>query len=264
VDNRTDGKLNGPQKDASKTRTITFPEDSGTHTVKYVMDAGSEKDLYKDKAVGEWTVLTIETDCAPPPIRPTCTTVEGSVTLTAPEYVGDVLTLVTTDDEQGSWLIPFEGTLADIGTVLEVDADPSQFVGLWIYVDGMGWIVYEEGYYGGDLWSNTTFPGIDPKHGYAAGAPIGDYIALYGDLGAEAWLLYGSSEPGSTAVTSVTVGCTTYTFDFEEAIIVPEEPVVPASSGLPATGGDVTLPLGLAGILLALGGAVAIGRRVFR
>lgn len=72
VDNRTDtngdGKLdlNGPQKDASKTRTITFPEDSGIHTVSYRVDAGSENKLYKGLPVGEWTELTIDSDCIPP------------------------------------------------------------------------------------------------------------------------------------------------------------------------------------------------------
>lgn len=65
VDNRTDGKLNGPQKDVSKTRTIAFAEDTGTHTVEYRIDAGSEKNLYKDTPLNEWVVLTVESDCEP-------------------------------------------------------------------------------------------------------------------------------------------------------------------------------------------------------
>lgn len=63
VDNRTDGKLNGPQKDRSVTRTITFPEDSGVHTVRYRVQAGSEDELYKNLPVGEWTEFTVETNC---------------------------------------------------------------------------------------------------------------------------------------------------------------------------------------------------------
>jgi hypothetical protein len=63
VDNRTNGKLDGPQKDQSKTRTITFAEDSGDHTVRYRVDAGSEKNLYKGLPVGEWTEITVNTDC---------------------------------------------------------------------------------------------------------------------------------------------------------------------------------------------------------
>lgn len=70
VDNRTDGKLNGPQKDQSKTRTISFPEDSGTHTIEYRIDAGSEKNLYVGTSLNEWVTLTIETDCQPNVVIP--------------------------------------------------------------------------------------------------------------------------------------------------------------------------------------------------
>lgn len=66
VDNRTDGKLNGPQKDVTKSKIFTFPEDSGTHTIRYRVDAGSENQLYKNKPVGEWTEFTVESDCIPP------------------------------------------------------------------------------------------------------------------------------------------------------------------------------------------------------
>lgn len=64
--------LNGPQQDVSATRTITFPEDSGTHTVSYRVAAGTENSLYRNKPVGEWTDLTVETDCL------------GDATVTAP------------------------------------------------------------------------------------------------------------------------------------------------------------------------------------
>lgn len=79
VDNRTGGTLSGPQKDATKTRTITFPEDSGTHTVSYRVDAGSENTLYVGLPVGTWTDLVIETNCAadvvipnPPVVKDVC------------------------------------------------------------------------------------------------------------------------------------------------------------------------------------------------
>lgn len=72
VDNRTNGTLTGPQKDVSKTRTITFPEDSGVHTVSYRVAAGTERDLYQNKPVGEWTDLTVQSDCL------------GDATVTAP------------------------------------------------------------------------------------------------------------------------------------------------------------------------------------
>jgi|GEM_PF-4466811 len=69
VDNRTDTDnngtldLNGPQQDRSVTRTITFPEDSGTHTVSYVVNAGSENQLYVGLPVGTPTTRTVESDC---------------------------------------------------------------------------------------------------------------------------------------------------------------------------------------------------------
>ncbi len=69
VDNRTDTDgngsldLNGPQKDASKTRSIAFDACSGDHTVSYRVDAGSEMDLYKNLPVGTWTDLSITAPC---------------------------------------------------------------------------------------------------------------------------------------------------------------------------------------------------------
>lgn len=63
VDNRTNGTLSGPQQDQSRTRTITFAEDSGDHTVRYRVDAGSENSLYRGLPVGEWTEITVNTDC---------------------------------------------------------------------------------------------------------------------------------------------------------------------------------------------------------
>ena len=58
VDNRGEGP-----DDQTETREITFPEDSGVHTVKYRVDAGTEADLYLGKAVGGWKELTVQTDC---------------------------------------------------------------------------------------------------------------------------------------------------------------------------------------------------------
>lgn len=59
VDNRTGGELSGPQKDETRTRTLTFNPGSGTHTVRYRVQAGSEKDLYVGLPVGEWTYFTV-------------------------------------------------------------------------------------------------------------------------------------------------------------------------------------------------------------
>jgi hypothetical protein len=246
-------------KDAWDETVIDVPAQDGTpakvNTVTVIIDGVTVEDgtsfghsftkVYPlgDKYVAHnWTVTVTAWDdskysftesgtsepCSPPVILPACTTVTGSQTFSGPEYVGDALTLVTTEQEQGYWQAPFSGTLADIGTQLAVSADPASEVGLWIWVDDLNaWIVYEEGQYGGDLWSKTAITGIPAGHGYAAAAQIEKYIALYGNSPAEAWLLYGTSEAGSTAVSSVTVGCTTYTFKYVPDVIevTPAAPV---------------------------------------
>ena len=57
----------GPMdSDASRTLTITFPEDSGTHTVSYKVTYGSENTLYKNLPVGTATEVTVQSDCLPP------------------------------------------------------------------------------------------------------------------------------------------------------------------------------------------------------
>lgn len=67
VDNRTNGALNGPVKDQSASRTISFAEDTGTHEVRYRVQAGTERDLYQGKPVGEWVTVVVDSDCEPNP-----------------------------------------------------------------------------------------------------------------------------------------------------------------------------------------------------
>lgn len=47
----------------SNSKTFTFPEDSGTHTVEYVVNAGTESDLYRGKPVGQITTINVESNC---------------------------------------------------------------------------------------------------------------------------------------------------------------------------------------------------------
>lgn len=89
VDNRTDGGLGGPQKDQTGSKTFTFGEDTGVHTIAYVVKAGSENDLYVGLPVGEWTEFTVESDCqenttVPPTTQPPVTTAQPPVTTTEP------------------------------------------------------------------------------------------------------------------------------------------------------------------------------------
>lgn len=58
VDNRGDAP-----DDQTGTYTVTFPEDSGTHNVRYKVSSGAEQDLYVGLPVGEFTTTTVESDC---------------------------------------------------------------------------------------------------------------------------------------------------------------------------------------------------------
>lgn len=61
VDNRGDAP-----DDQTGTYAVTFPEDSGTHAVRYKVSSGAEADLYAGLPVGEFTTVTVESDCQPP------------------------------------------------------------------------------------------------------------------------------------------------------------------------------------------------------
>ncbi|HET8926397.1 MAG TPA: hypothetical protein VFN24_01030 [Microbacterium sp.] len=73
VDNRGDAS-----DDQTGTYTVTFPEDSGVHNVRYKVSSGAEADLYVGLPVGEFTTVQVESDCvAPEPIEPTETPAPG-------------------------------------------------------------------------------------------------------------------------------------------------------------------------------------------
>jgi hypothetical protein len=119
VDNRTDMNgdgdvndiidLSGPQKDQTRTRTITFPEDTGTHTVRYRVQAGTEDDLFKNLPVGTWTELTIETDCAnAAPTASIASPVNG-----ATYYVGQSVTADYSCADTDSTVVSCDGPVAD-------------------------------------------------------------------------------------------------------------------------------------------------------
>lgn len=156
---------------------------------------------------------------------PTCTAVTGSQTI-----VGSGIIQVPGGWASSSIAVPFSGTLADIGTALNIEANPLQYVGLHIDT-AEGTITFEEeGSYAGNLWSEASWDGVDPGMGYAAFGSIEDYIALNGDVVVTGIrLLYTHPEASSTTVTSFTIGCTLYTFvepTQQEEEPDEEEPVV--------------------------------------
>lgn len=150
---------------------------------------------------------------------PACTTVTGEQAIT-----GDGVMSV-----EGNWStnvinVPFSGTLADIGTVLDVNASLTQYLGLHIDTAEGTLVFEEEASYNGNLWSTSSWDGVEPGLGYAAMGSIEDYIALNGDVVVNGIrLLYTHPEASTTTVESFTIGCTLYVF--EETLIEDPEPI---------------------------------------
>lgn len=60
VDNR-----GSAPNDQTKSKTFTYPEDSGTHVIYYAVRAGTEDQLWKGKPAGELKSIVVKTDCEP-------------------------------------------------------------------------------------------------------------------------------------------------------------------------------------------------------
>ena len=120
--------------------------------------------------------------------------------------------------------------LADVGDFAIALEDvtgvpPSLQLGVDLDDDGVqdGYLVYEETYYGQNLWASSTITGhvpafvglpTEPGGGSSVSGTVNQYLAAY----PEARILsfgysLGSGVIGSATITSITVGCTSYTFD---------------------------------------------------
>jgi hypothetical protein len=152
--------------------------------------------------------------------EPSCLSIIGTQTI-----VGDGVLTVSGDWDSEYIAIPGNGmTLADIGpgSLLDIDADPIQYVGLHI-ITAEGPVVFEEEpSYGGNLWSTATWDGVNAGMGYAAFGSMEEFIHLNGDVVVqEIRLLYTHPSASSTTVTSFTIGCTVYEFDPTQTYPVP-------------------------------------------
>lgn len=194
----------------------------------------------EDSAIYASHVFTAGPPCEEevPTYTPTCTTVTDYATLE-----GDGVLSVDGDWGTDTYPVPFSGTLADIGTVLDIQASPLQYVGLHIALGDYGTLVFEEEpSYGGSLWSNSSFEGVNPGMGYNAFGSIEEFIHLNGSLPVTSvTLLYTHPEASSTEVFSFTVGCTTY--DFEVTPPPMEEPTEePTPQPTPTQTAPVVVP----------------------
>ena len=70
-------------------------KDSGVHTVRYRVQAGSENRLYRGLPVGEWTQFTVESDCHPNLV--TVTPVEAGFTQPTYDNLFGSVTIPTTE-----------------------------------------------------------------------------------------------------------------------------------------------------------------------
>jgi hypothetical protein len=208
--------------------TVTFTADAGFLIDAYCVKAGTTKHIITVDPPASFVVIDHpEKDSVshfqvhqipiPDEQGPSCTTVTGAQTI-----VGDGVLTVDGGWDTTSINVPFSGTLADIGTVLDVTASDTQYLGLHIDT-AEGTIVFEEEpSYGGNLWSESAWDGVGTGMGYAAFGSIEEYIAQNGDVVVTGIrLLYTHPEASSTTVESFTIGCTVYTIEGDDDAPVP-------------------------------------------
>lgn len=147
------------------------------------------------------------------------------------EYVDGGVKLSVPGDWTESWIErAYSGTLASIGSVVDFDATPSQYVGIHLET-AKGEVTFEkDASYGGKWWSTSDF-GVEGSF-YASFASFDDYVTANPDLQvSKIRVLYTSSEAASTVVRGVKVGGVDYTFTSQKH----------------ATAGDVTDSLPVTG-----------------
>lgn len=202
------GGGNGSSHHGTIDQWLTLYPDAQVTGIAFALGSGVHGDgVIKSITVG---CQTYTFDYIPPQTyEPTCTTVTGSQTI-----IGDGVLTVPGGWESATIPVPFTGTLADVGTVLNIEADPIQYVGLHIHT-AQGTIVFEEEpTYGGNLWSTVAWDGVNPGMGYAAFGSITEFIHLNGAVEVTGIdLLYTHPDASSTTVSEFTIGCVTYTFE---------------------------------------------------
>ena len=175
-------------------------------------------------------------DCAPPTVEECVAHTTTHSTDIAPagwsgdgEWIEGGYRLTVDGAWESAWIerdvnLPIEQALAE----LDIDASPSQYVGLHFLTADGRWITYEEeASYGGKLWSNSAFDGVPSGMGYPAFGSPDEFVAENAGLNiAKVRVLYTHPEASSTVITSVGFGCGTYTFDVVAPPVIPEPRVV--------------------------------------
>jgi hypothetical protein len=225
--------------DQTGTKTLTFTEDQngGTVTVKYVVAAGTESDLYKNLPVGQVTTVVVDTDCKEPPvnldrcetyplIHATNNDLNGWSLVQGASFVDGGIKLSSPGDWTSAKISRnMTGTLADLGTGISYTPD-TLYLGLHVQT-AEGTLVYETAY-GGNWWLDESTASANmkanaPHQGGGQGSnyygTLQEWAAAFPELQVEKLtVLYTSPTPASTTVTSVKIGCKEYTFDYERVV----------------------------------------------
>lgn len=167
----------------------------------------------------------------------------------------------STDKAAGYKAVDF--ALKNVGSNLGIDLTVNSgtiLPALQIVLEGGQILVYEPGAYGNlNVWSNQVVPGLSAKWGYPSGGSINAILAADPDIRVAAiGYSLGSGVHGDYTITSITVGCAIYTFDY-----VAPAAAVCVGSGDWYTEDDDAAPVATAdGLRFDGGSGKAVGYRV--
>ena len=255
VANSTDGGMSGSIKDTTGTKTISFLEDSGPHTVKYVVAAGSERDLYKNLPVGTVVTVVVQSDCLPniPPGTPhpsisllkvaTVNGADGDLVAQDGESISYSFVVKNTGDVSLSDVTVIDAIVA-VGTV--TCPATTLAVGATFTCTAAAFPVTALNATGADIVNEATASGQPPSGGRVTATAC------------------ATTPPAKVLRTVVTAPVVTAPVKVVKGAVVTSAPVVaPAKVTALAFTGAETVPLGLSGLLALLLGAglVATARR---
>jgi len=140
-------------------------------------------------------------------------------------YVAGGVKLAVAGDWAETWIErSYSGTLASIGSVVDFEATPSQYVGIHL-TTAKGEITYEkDASYDGKWWSTSDF-GVDSSF-YRSFASLDDFVTANPTLQVtKVRLLYTNGSAASTVIKNATFGGTRYTFTRAGTATVKATPV---------------------------------------
>lgn len=128
------------------------------------------------------------------------------------------------------------GPLADIGSIVEFEATPEQYVGIHIQTTDGRFLTYEYGpEYDNKWWSGSEF-GVASGQGYETFDTLENIVAANPDvMTSKLYVLYTHPSPSSSVITSVTVGCTEFVFSKTGGSGGVDTPIIPTTPVTPTT-----------------------------